>query len=134
MAKHTLKSCGVDTARFLNYDRPIYNIMHEKVNNTIFTHIYNINMLNIPSDLPGETSIVPRCTSNLKMRPFGLVLKTYNLQPCFFGFCQLYCFNFDLAWKGPICFSIHKFTIGAIICKCSFFALLTGRTSNSLSG
>ena len=26
------KSCGVNTARFLKYVRPFYNIMHERVN------------------------------------------------------------------------------------------------------
>ena len=31
MAKHTLKSC-VQTARFLKYVWPFYNIMHERVN------------------------------------------------------------------------------------------------------
>ena len=32
MAKHTLKSCGVNTARFLKYIWSFYNIMHERVN------------------------------------------------------------------------------------------------------
>ena len=31
MAKHTLKSCGVNTARFLKYVWPFYNIIHERV-------------------------------------------------------------------------------------------------------
>ena len=31
MAKQTLKSCGVNTARFLKYVWPFYNIMHERV-------------------------------------------------------------------------------------------------------
>ena len=31
MAKHTLKSCGVNTARFLKYVWPFYNIMNERV-------------------------------------------------------------------------------------------------------
>ena len=31
MAKHTLKSCGAHTARFLKYVWPFYNIMHERV-------------------------------------------------------------------------------------------------------
>ena len=42
---------------------------------TPYLHTFITNMLNIPSDLPGETSILPRCTSNLKMWPFGLVLR-----------------------------------------------------------
>ena len=31
MAKYTLKSCGVNTARFLKYVWPFYNMMHERV-------------------------------------------------------------------------------------------------------
>ena len=31
MAKHTLKSCGVHTARFLKCVWAFYNIMHERV-------------------------------------------------------------------------------------------------------
>ena len=30
------KSCGVDTARFLKYVWPFYNIMHERLNNFHF--------------------------------------------------------------------------------------------------
>ena len=33
-AKHTLKSYGVQTARFLKYVLPFYNIIHKRVNST----------------------------------------------------------------------------------------------------
>ena len=39
MAKYTLKSCGVNTARFLKYVWPFYNIMHERVNSNKKTFI-----------------------------------------------------------------------------------------------
>ena len=32
------KSCGVNTARFLKYVWPIYNIMHERVKKIFFDH------------------------------------------------------------------------------------------------
>ena len=32
MAKHTLKSCFVNNARFSKYVWPFYNIMHESIN------------------------------------------------------------------------------------------------------
>ena len=34
-AQTLLKSCGVNTARFLKYVWPFYNIMHERVNRDI---------------------------------------------------------------------------------------------------
>ena len=39
MAKHTLKSCGVHTAKFLKYVWPFYNIMHERVKKLTATKI-----------------------------------------------------------------------------------------------
>ena len=39
MAKHTLKSCGVNTARFLKYVWPFYNIMHERVKYLILNYL-----------------------------------------------------------------------------------------------
>ena len=40
MAKHTLKSCGVNTARLLKYVWPFYSIVHERVNVTSFIHFF----------------------------------------------------------------------------------------------
>ena len=40
MGKYTLKSCGVNTARFLKYVWPFYNIMHERVKKRAFA-FYN---------------------------------------------------------------------------------------------
>ena len=32
MTKHTLKTCGLYTARILKYEWPFFNIMKEKIN------------------------------------------------------------------------------------------------------
>ena len=32
MAKHTLKCCGIYTARFLKYVWPFFNILNERIN------------------------------------------------------------------------------------------------------
>ena len=49
MATPTLKSCGVNTTRFLKYVWPFYNIMHERVNSNYLlrnekTSIVNLNV------------------------------------------------------------------------------------------
>ena len=36
------KSCGVNTARFLKYVRPFYNIMYERVNQSLLALAWNI--------------------------------------------------------------------------------------------
>ena len=43
------KSCGVHTARFLNYVWPFYNIMHERVNkfNVSYEHFIIMGNFNI---------------------------------------------------------------------------------------
>ena len=48
MAKHTLKSCGLNTARFLKHVWPFFNIMKERVKSTIKL---NISLMNLRSHI-----------------------------------------------------------------------------------
>ena len=43
MTKHTLKSCGVNTARFLKYVWPFFNIMYKNVHGSFITHFLYVS-------------------------------------------------------------------------------------------